>query len=85
MADLDDLIAFLTASPSPWHVVSAAAANLVAAGFEPIAGGMAAALPHCDHFLAGHTARSMQEVIAAVTSVGPVRGATRRGPVTPVR
>lgn len=55
-----------------------------AAGFEPIAGGMAAALPHCDHFLAGHTARSMQEVIAAVTSVGPAPGATRRRPVTPV-
>ena len=56
-----------------------------AAGFEPIAGGMAAALPHCDHFLAGHTARSMQDVIAAVTSGGPVRGATRRRPVTPAR
>ena len=37
-----------------------------AVGFEPIAGGMAAALPHCDHFLAGNTARSMQDVIAAV-------------------
>ena len=55
-----------------------------AAGFEPIAGGMAAALPHCDHFLAGHTARSMQEVIAAVTSSARP-GATRTRPVTPVR
>jgi aspartyl aminopeptidase len=36
MADLDDLIAFLTAAPSPWHVVSTAAARLVAAGFEPL-------------------------------------------------
>ena len=36
MADLDDLIAFLAASPSPWHVVSTAADRLVAAGFEPV-------------------------------------------------
>ena len=36
MADLDDLIAFLGASPSPWHVVSTAADRLAAAGFEPI-------------------------------------------------
>ncbi len=36
MADLDDLIAFLAASPSPWHVVSTAAARLVSAGFEPL-------------------------------------------------
>ena len=56
-----------------------------AAGFEPIAGGMAAALPHCDHFLAGHTARSMQEVIAAVTAGERVRGAPGRRAVTPVR
>ncbi len=34
MAQLDDLIAFLAASPSPWHVVSTAAARLTAAGFE---------------------------------------------------
>jgi aspartyl aminopeptidase len=35
MAQLDDLIAFLAASPSPWHVVSTAGEQLVAAGFEP--------------------------------------------------
>ncbi|WP_051062283.1 vWA domain-containing protein [Ilumatobacter nonamiensis] len=35
--------------------------------FEPLAGGMSAALPHCDRFLAGNTARSMAEVIAAMT------------------
>jgi uncharacterized protein len=39
-----------------------------AAGFEPSTGGMAAALPHCDHFLAGNTARSMHDVIAAITA-----------------
>ena len=56
-----------------------------AVGFEPIAGGMAAALPHCDHFLAGHTARSMQDVIAAVTAGDRGRGAPGRRAVTPVR
>jgi len=35
MALLDDLIAFLAASPSPWHVVSTAADRLMTAGFEP--------------------------------------------------
>jgi uncharacterized protein len=54
-----------------------------ARGFEPIAGGMAAALPHCDRFLAGNNARSMQDVIAAVTE--RVRGAPGRRAVTPVR
>lgn len=39
-----------------------------AEGFEPIAGGMAAALPHCDHFLAGNTARSMFDVVGAITA-----------------
>ena len=35
MTHLDDLIAFLAASPSPWHVVSTASDQLMAAGFEP--------------------------------------------------
>ena len=36
-------------------------------GFEPLAGGMAAALPHCDAFLAGNTARSLVRVVAALS------------------
>ena len=36
MTQLDDLIAFLAASPSPWHVVSSATDRLTAAGFEAI-------------------------------------------------
>jgi aspartyl aminopeptidase len=32
---LDNLIEFLDASPSPWHVVKAARVRLAAAGFEP--------------------------------------------------
>jgi uncharacterized protein len=39
-----------------------------ATGFEPRAGGMVAALPYCDHFLAGNTARSVHDVIAAITA-----------------
>ena len=35
-------------------------------GFAPLTGGMAAALPHCDAFLAGHTARSMRDVVDAL-------------------
>ncbi|HEX2785021.1 MAG TPA: M18 family aminopeptidase [Ilumatobacteraceae bacterium] len=33
---LDDLIAFLAASPSPWHVVTTAADRLKASGFEAV-------------------------------------------------
>jgi uncharacterized protein with von Willebrand factor type A (vWA) domain len=39
-----------------------------ASKFEPLAGGMAAALPHCDRFLAGHTVRSMSDVVDAITA-----------------
>lgn len=39
-----------------------------AAGFEPVTGGMSAALPHCDTFLAGNTARSMRDVVDALTA-----------------
>ena len=34
MAQLDELIGFLAASPSPWHVVQTAGERLAAAGFE---------------------------------------------------
>lgn len=37
-------------------------------GFAPLAGGMAAALPHVDHFLSGHSARSMAEVIRVLAA-----------------
>jgi aspartyl aminopeptidase len=36
MATVDDLIAFLADSPSPWHVVNTAAGRLTAAGFVSI-------------------------------------------------
>ncbi len=34
--DISDLVAFLDASPSPWHAVASAAARLEAAGFEHV-------------------------------------------------
>ncbi|HEX2085233.1 MAG TPA: VWA domain-containing protein [Solirubrobacteraceae bacterium] len=37
-----------------------------APGFEPIAGGMAAALPHVDELLSGHTALALGEVVEAM-------------------
>lgn len=37
-------------------------------GFEPLVGGMAAALPHCDVMLSGHSLRSMREVLLAIGS-----------------
>lgn len=37
-----------------------------APGFEPLAGGMAAALPYCDAFVSGHSAAALAEVMVAV-------------------
>ncbi len=34
--------------------------------FEPKVAAMAAALPHCDHFLPGHSRRAIDDVIAAI-------------------
>lgn len=35
-------------------------------GFAPTAGGMAAALPYCDHFQAGHSLASLEDLAAVV-------------------
>jgi len=37
-----------------------------APGYAPLAGGMAAALPHVDSFVAGHSARSVQDLLDAI-------------------
>lgn len=37
-------------------------------GFEPLVGGMAAALPHCDVMLSGHSLRAMRDVLLAIGS-----------------
>jgi uncharacterized protein with von Willebrand factor type A (vWA) domain len=41
-----------------------------AEGYEPRVGGMAAALPHCDAFVSGHSAAALAEVVAALGSTG---------------
>ncbi len=40
-------------------------------GFQPLAGGMAAALPYLDAFVSGHSLRALDEVLAAIH--GPSR------------
>jgi len=45
-----------------------------AAQYEPLAGGMAAALPHVDTFLSGHSIRALGDVMAAIQSA--TRGGT---------
>jgi hypothetical protein len=37
-----------------------------AAGYAPLVGGMAAALPHCDAFVSGHSVDALAQVVAAV-------------------
>jgi hypothetical protein len=47
-----------------------------APGYEPRAGGMAAALPYCDAFVSGHNAAALAEVIQAIA--GSLESDTRR-------
>jgi len=42
--------------------------RVAAKGFEPRTGGMAAALPFCDEFLAGNTGNAMSDVIDAIVN-----------------
>jgi uncharacterized protein with von Willebrand factor type A (vWA) domain len=40
--------------------------RVAATGFEPRAGGMVAALPHCDALVSGHTLAALEQVVAAI-------------------
>lgn len=44
-----------------------------AAEFQPLAGGMAAALPHVDTFLSGHSVRALEDLLAAIREAGERR------------
>jgi hypothetical protein len=44
--------------------------RVAAAGFVPRAGGMVAALPHCDALVSGHSLRALEEVGAAIGGEG---------------
>jgi uncharacterized protein with von Willebrand factor type A (vWA) domain len=46
-----------------------------AAEFQPLAGGMAAALPHVDTFLSGHSVRALEDLLAAIAGAGERRRA----------
>jgi uncharacterized protein with von Willebrand factor type A (vWA) domain len=37
-----------------------------AAGYQPLAAGMAAALPYVDRFVSGHSPAALEEVLAAI-------------------
>jgi uncharacterized protein with von Willebrand factor type A (vWA) domain len=41
-----------------------------AAGYQPLVGGMAAALPHVDAFVSGHSVAALDEVLAAIAGPG---------------
>ncbi len=43
----------------------------VAAGFQPLVGGMAAALPFCDAFVSGHSYEALQDVASAISADRP--------------
>lgn len=45
-----------------------------AAEFQPLAGGMAAALPHVDTFLSGHSIQALEDLLAAIAGAGDRRG-----------
>jgi uncharacterized protein with von Willebrand factor type A (vWA) domain len=52
-------------------------------GFEPLAGGMAAALPHIDDFVEGHSVAALSRLAATLLgsagSTGPAHGSDRSG------
>jgi len=39
-----------------------------ATDYQPLVGGMAAALPHVDTFVSGHSVRALQDVLTAITA-----------------
>ena len=41
-----------------------------APGYAPLAGGMAAALPHCDTFVSGHSLAALAELVDAIAGAG---------------
>lgn len=52
-------------------------------GYEPLAAGMAAALPHVDQFLAGHSVAALERLAAVVRDAAAGVGGPARPPVPP--
>ena len=59
------------------HRVVWANPRKAAPGFAPLAGGMAAALPHVDDFVEGHSLAALEHLADVVLGRGPA-GAGRR-------
>lgn len=51
-----------------------------APGYEPLAAGMAAALPHVDTFVAGHSLAALEDLSALLATVSDAGGTTRPSP-----
>jgi len=54
--------------------------RVAAEGFEPRAGGMVAALPHCDALVSGHTLQALEAVVAAIAGDDEDAGALSLAP-----
>ena len=52
------------------------------AGYQPLAGGMAAAWPHCDAVISGHTVASLDQLTAALADPVRLAGRGPRDPLT---
>jgi hypothetical protein len=52
----------------------------VAVGYQPLAGGMAAALPYCDSFVSGHSYTALAEVATAIRADHPTFSDKQRKP-----
>lgn len=52
--------------------------RMAAAGFSPLVGGMAAALPYCDAFVSGHSLAALHEVAVAIRA--PLSRSNERKP-----
>jgi uncharacterized protein len=55
------------------------------AGFTPVAGGMAAALPHVDEFVSGHSLAALERLAAIVAGARDPEASGRNRPVVPPR
>ncbi|MEZ3160526.1 VWA domain-containing protein [Microbacterium sp. BWT-B31] len=50
-----------------------------ARGYQPLAGGMAAALPYCDAFVSGHTYTALQDLVRVIADEGATTTRKRNG------
>ncbi len=53
--------------------------RVAAPGFAPLVGGMAAALPYCDHVLPADNVRALADVVRAIVRAGPSDVVNSRG------